>query len=198
MCDLVLRGGRVLDPETGLDAVSDVGIVGDQIVSVSEVPLDGRRELDVRGLVVAPGFIDLHSHGQSLAETRLQALDGVTTALELEAGAARVSLAYERAAAEGRPLTYGYSASWPRMRGRVVAGAPRVSDGDGPLDHLGEDAWRERATATQTACLLDLMGRELADGALGIGILLGYAPDTEPEEYVALATLAAAVGVPTF
>ncbi|MGY2876132.1 N-acyl-D-aspartate/D-glutamate deacylase [Marmoricola sp. URHA0025 HA25] len=198
MCDLVLRGGRVLDPETGLDAVSDVGIVGDRIVSVSEVPLDGRRELDVRGLVVAPGFIDLHSHGQSLAEARLQALDGVTTALELEAGAAPVSLAYERAAAEGRPLNYGYSASWARMRRHVVAGAPLVSDGDGPLDHLGEDAWRERATATQTAFLLDLMGRELADGALGIGILLGYAPDTEPEEYVALATLAAAVGVPTF
>ena len=100
--DLVIRGGRVIDPETGLDSVRDVGIIGDRIVSVSEEPLSGRRQLEASGHVVAPGFIDLHSHSQAVAESRLQALDGVTTALELEAGVAPVGVAYERAALEGR------------------------------------------------------------------------------------------------
>jgi len=79
-----------------------------------------------------------------------------------------------------------------------VSGSLIVDDGGGPLDRLGEDEWRAPATASQTGLLLDLLGREVADGALGIGVLLGYAPATDPAEYVALARLAASHGVPTF
>ena len=81
--DLVLKSGRVVDPETGLDAVRDVGIRGDTIARISLEPLAGRRTIDARGLVVAPGFIDLHQHQHDPASYRLKAFDGVTTALEL-------------------------------------------------------------------------------------------------------------------
>ncbi len=84
---LVIRHGRVMDPETGLDAVRDVGIRGDRIARLSEQPLRGDREIDASGLVVAPGFIDLHTHSPTPLGQYYQLMDGVTTALELEAGA---------------------------------------------------------------------------------------------------------------
>src|ERR1700730_18879682 len=89
--DLVLEGGRVMDPETGLDAVRNVGIRDGKIVRISSEALSGRRVVHASGLVVAPGFIDLHQHGQDFASQRVKALDGVTMALELEVGAPDVA-----------------------------------------------------------------------------------------------------------
>lgn len=198
MFDVVIAGGRAIDPETGLDGVRDVGLIGGRIAAVSPTSLSGRRRIDASGLVVAPGFVDLHSHGQGVGEARLQALDGVTTALELEAGAAPVAAAYARAADVGRPINYGYSAGWAALRMHVVAGVPLSGGRRGPFDDLGGDAWRAPASRSQIAELLRLLEHELDDGALGIGILLGYAPGTDPAEYVAVAELAAAAGVPAF
>jgi len=65
--DLVLAGGRVIDPGTALDAIRNVGVTGGKIARISAEPLSGKRELNARGLVVAPGFIDLHQHGQDTA-----------------------------------------------------------------------------------------------------------------------------------
>ena len=87
--DIVLRRGRVIDPETGLDVNADVAIDGRTVAAVATEPLEGTLVIDVTGLVVAPGFIDVHSHAQTLAGRRLQACDGVTTALDLEAGPRR-------------------------------------------------------------------------------------------------------------
>jgi N-acyl-D-aspartate/D-glutamate deacylase len=197
--DLVVRRGRVIDPETGLDAVRDIGITGSVITVVSDGPLRGRKVIDAEGLVVSPGFIDLHSHGQAVGECRLQALDGVTTALELEAGAAPVAFAYSQSADEGRPVNFGFSASWSRVRMHVMAGEPLSGWSIGRiLAALGGDAWRRPATAGETTKIMDLLERELADGALGIGILLGYAPATDPKEYLRIAAVAASAGVPTF
>ncbi len=86
--DIVLQGGRVMDPESGLDAVLNVGVRGDRIAEISEQTLRGREVLNASGLVVAPGFIDLHAHGQTNRANEFQAHDGVTTALELESGKA--------------------------------------------------------------------------------------------------------------
>src|SRR5437588_4945295 len=89
--DVVIHGGRVLDPETGLDAVRDIGVRDGSIGRISAEPLQGSRTIDATSLVVAPGFIDLHSHGQDAENYRLKALDGVTTALELEIGVVDVA-----------------------------------------------------------------------------------------------------------
>ena len=84
--DLVILNGRVMDPASGLDAVRAVGITGSAIRAVSDQPLLGRETLDARGMVVAPGFIDLHQHAQDAAGYRVELLDGTTTALDLEGG----------------------------------------------------------------------------------------------------------------
>jgi N-acyl-D-aspartate/D-glutamate deacylase len=121
--DVVLVGGRVLDPETGLDAVRNVGIAGGRIAAVTSEPLAGRETLDARGLVVAPGFIDLHSHGQDPANYALKAADGCTTALELEVGTADVDAWY--AAREGKSLVnFGASVGHIQVRMAVMGDPP--------------------------------------------------------------------------
>src|SRR5436309_2310532 len=89
--DTVIAGGRVMDPATNLDAVRYIGIRGGMIAAISASPLAGRATVDAKGLVVAPGFIDLHSHGQTPENYRFKARDGVTTALEMERGASPVA-----------------------------------------------------------------------------------------------------------
>ena len=89
--DLVLANGRVIDPESGLDAVRHVGIRGGSIAAISETPLAGARVIDAANLVVAPGFIDLHEHGQQDDSYRMMVRDGVTSAFELEVGTGDVA-----------------------------------------------------------------------------------------------------------
>src|ERR1700742_3450449 len=84
--DLVIEGGRVMDPETGVDAVRNVGINQGKVARIASEKLSGKRVIEAKGLVVAPGFIDLHQHGQDAANGRLKAFDGVTTGLEMEIG----------------------------------------------------------------------------------------------------------------
>lgn len=196
--DIVLRRGRVVDPESGLDAIRDVGIDGRTVTAVSEDHLQGVTVIDATGLVVAPGFIDLHSHAQTLAGRRLQACDGVTTALDLEVGRAPVERAYALEEANGSPIHYGFSASWAAARMQVLTGA--VPDGgiEGALGLLGSSAWKGPITPAELGRVVDHVATELAAGAIGIGILLGYAPATGTDEYLALARLAAETGNPTF
>src|SRR5580704_18735905 len=104
--DLVISGGRVMDPESGLDAVRNVGVRNGKIAAISTSPLSGKSTIDAKGLVVAPGFIDLHEHGQEPRNYQFQAHDGVTTSLELEVGTDYVDKWY--AAREGKALiNYG-------------------------------------------------------------------------------------------
>jgi cytosine/adenosine deaminase-related metal-dependent hydrolase len=195
--ELVLSGGRVLDPETGADQVCDVGIDGGSVTAVGP-GLRGTTTVDVAGLVVAPGFVDLHSHAQTLPGRRLQACDGVTTALDLEAGRAPVALAYEREAQRGSPINYGFSASWAAARMHVLAGAPLDGGAAAVFGGLIGTEWQQAASASEVARLLDRISTDLAAGAVGVGLLVGYAPGVDPAEYLAVADLAAAAGVPTF
>lgn len=66
--------------------------------------------------MVAPGFIDLHAHGQQLPAAWVQAFDGVTTALELESGLLPIGRFYDSVAKEGRPINYGASVAWTFAR----------------------------------------------------------------------------------
>ncbi len=196
--DLVLRGGRVLDPETGTDAVRDVGITGATIAAVSALGLDGREVIDATNLVVAPGWIDLHSHSDGIAGHRLQALDGVTTVLDLEAGVCGAGAAYARVAAEGRPLNYGFSASWAQARMTRIAGLTARGGLDDFMANIADPNWQRPASAAELRLVLDAIEADLVDGALGIGVLVGYAPQIAPSEYLAVVALAARHGVPTF
>src|SRR3954451_21054394 len=85
--DIAIVNGRVMDPESGLDQIRSIGVRDGRIAAVSSETLSGKTVVDARGLVIAPGFIDLHSHGQTPENYRFKARDGVTTALELEVGA---------------------------------------------------------------------------------------------------------------
>ncbi len=195
--DIVIRGARVIDPESGLDDVRHVGVNGDVIAAVTTDPLEGRVVIEAGGRVVAPGFIDMHSHAQTLGGRRLQACDGVTTALDLEAGRSPTAGAHAREQ-DGSPIHYGWSASWALARHRVLGRhEPDGSVGDA-LRLLGDISWRGTLSPRQLDAMLDLLRYDLADGAIGIGLLLGYAPEIPPEEYLAVARLAASSGVPTF
>src|SRR5262245_10107015 len=119
--DLALVGGRVMDPESGLDAVRTVGIRDGRVAALSEQSLEARELVDVRGLVVAPGFIDLHEHGQNAESHALHARDGVTTALDLEAGAWPVAPFY--AEREGRTrVNFGVSVGHIAARVKLMHG----------------------------------------------------------------------------
>lgn len=225
--DVVLRGGRVIDPESGLDAVGDVAIADGRIAAVSltdggtagggtaggvgpgrgrpgaerpgQGPLGaGRAEFDVSGQVVTAGFVDIHSHCYDTGSLRLQALDGVTTALELESGVTPVSAAYASAALAGRPVNYGFAASWAMARMSVLAGVPLDGSVRTFFAHSARPEWQRAASDSEISRVLALLSADIADGALGIGILAGYAPVADPLEYLAVASLAARAGVPTY
>src|SRR6478735_4231875 len=196
----ILRGGTVVDPASGTASVADVLVDGDRVSEVSALPiLDADATvIDVTGLIVGPGFVDLHSHVHSIAGQRLQAFDGVTTNLDLEAGLMPIERAYAEAAADGRVLNYGFSASWADARGQVLSGVTPTARFDSSTGLLGDPDWQRTSSPAELAAWLDLLERELAGGALGIGILMGYAPRSDPQEYVEVARLAAAAGAPTF
>jgi hypothetical protein len=196
--DIVLRGGRVIDPESGLDTVCDVAVAQGRIAEIGDVPGTAPRDLDVAGHVVTAGFVDVHSHVTDIAGMRLRALDGVTSAFELEGGVTPVAPAYRQAAADGRPINYGFAASWALARMEAVGGV-ELSAGLGTfMANIATSAWQGPATPAQIGHILDRLSADLADGALGIGLLLGYAPGADPAEYLRVARLAAQAGVPTF
>jgi N-acyl-D-glutamate deacylase len=197
--DLVVANGRVIDPETGLDAVRSIGIRGGRIEAMSTTPLQARAVLDATGLVVAPGFIDLHAHGQNLPAARMQAFDGVTTALELESGTLPVAAAYDTIAREGRPINYGFSASWLFARIAEKEGLEPTGSVTFFQEAQRRKGWQHTlASADETARIIARVEQGLREGALGIGILAGYAPGYGRKEAFDVAQLAARTGVPTF
>lgn len=197
--DVVLANGRVLDPESGLDGVRHVGIRGDKVALLSTKPLKGKVVVDARSLVVAPGFIDLHAHGQQLPAARMQAFDGVTTHLELESGILPVRAFYAQRAKEGRPINYGASSGWAHARVAVLQGLEPDGSLRFMLKAFGLKEWTQRpATEEQARQILARVEQGLREGAIGIGMLAGYAPGFGHKENYQVHKLAARYGVPTF
>jgi dihydroorotase len=187
--DVVLANGRVIDPESNLDAVRNLGIRGGRIAAVSSSSLDGRTAVDVKGLVVTAGFIDLHSHGQTPENYAFKARDGVTTALEMEVGVNPVSLWY--AAREGRSLI-NFGATSGHIPARMM-----VMRDTGKL--LPRDAAANRtATAEERKQTYELIRQGLDEGALGIGLGIAYTPKATREEILEIFELAAQRRAPIY
>ncbi|MBI4907882.1 MAG: amidohydrolase family protein [Acidobacteria bacterium] len=187
--DIVLRNGRVLDPDSGLDAVRSVGIRGGKIAEVSTQPLTGKRIIDAAGLIVAPGFIDLHSHGQDEENYRLKALDGVTTALECEVGTGDIDAFYRQRA--GKALIH-YGATI----GHIPLRMKRLGDSG---NFLPADKGAHMAAQPED---ISEMARRLEEGlqqgAPGVGMGVMYTPAATAVELLTMFRVAARFRAPVY
>jgi N-acyl-D-glutamate deacylase len=168
---------------------------------VSEQPLSGKTIIDVRGLIVAPGFIDLHSHAFDLPGQRMQACDGVTTAMELESGVQPVADAYDMIAARGAAVNYGFSSSWTfaRIAAMIPEMPPPAPTAEWYLGAFRYPRWTTDVTSdAELTKVLAMLEDGLRQGALGIGVNAGYVPGVGGKELKAVSELAARYGVPTF
>jgi len=183
--DLVIANGRVMDPESGLDAIRNIGIRGGKIAAISSSALEGNQSIDAKGLVVAPGFIDLHEHGQEPRNYQFQAHDGVTTSLELEAGTADVDQWYARR--EGKSLiNFGVSVGHIPVRMKVMKDA-------GAFLPVGDAAHRQ-ATPTELQQIDDDIEKGLGRGALAVGMGTNYTAAATHDEILDVFGLAAKYG----
>jgi len=201
--DLVLLNGHVMDPESGMDAVRNVGISNGRIAAISAQPLNGRKAINVTGLTVAPGFIDLHSHAQDGPSNLYQAHDGVTTAMELELGVYPVARWYEEMAGTMR-TNYAATVSHTRAHGAFMPLRPEIANSTDPFGHglITREQAEQIATTTLSKEQLHLMDealqRGLNEGALGIGMGIQYLPGVDQAEVFETFKVAARNGVTLF
>ncbi|TNF42874.1 MAG: D-glutamate deacylase [Cytophagales bacterium] len=197
--DTVILNGRVIDPETNLDKISNVGIVDGKIAVITEEAISGKKTIDATGHVVSPGFIDIHAHGQNIGDYRMQAMQGVTTMLELESGILPVGQWYEAQAQKKLPINYGAAAAWTYSRIATFSNTEPEATAAYFQDAQKDNAWKmDLATPEQLDKILGYVQEGLDEGALGIGINAGYAPGYGRKEYFKLAEMAAANKVATF
>ena len=206
--DIVLTGGRVIDPETKLDTIKNVGIINNRIAQISSEPLKGKLMIDATGLVVAPGFIDLHVHGRSNQEQEYQLHDGLTTALELEWGIENLAQWYESRKSKAL-INYGASVCWPFERYKAmdkyntginsllqttIKGESKIET---LLNTIGP-SYTETLSTAETNQMLTNIKASLADGGIGIGVPIGYLPKTNPGEMFNVYRLAGEMHVLVF
>ena len=211
--DVVIENGRVMDPETGLDGIRNIGISGQTIAAISVLPMRGTTTVDASGLVVAPGFIDLHAHGQTARANEFQAMDGVTTALELEGGVGDVGQ-FDAQRSTDAVINFGASVSHAANRTWAMpeyaseyAAAIEAFNGASGADR--EDAGqRVEAAAYATlyegvdpahyATLWDALEKQLQAGGLGIGVPHQYYPGASYDEIFRVFQFAAGQDVPIY
>jgi N-acyl-D-aspartate/D-glutamate deacylase len=202
--DLVIMNGRVIDPQHETNALMNLGIRDGVIAYRGSEAIQGKRTVNAQGHWVTPGFIDLHSHAMTPFGQYYQARDGVTTALELEAGVYPVA-ALQQHFPEGSALHYGASVSHLAARQRVLGNTvqPHFTDPPAPLvadAPLEPKAGFVRvADAEQIALIRADVERGIQAGALGIGLLLDYvASAVSTEELEALFSVSGDYNVPIF
>ena len=211
--DAVVANGRVMDPASGLDAVRYVGIRDGRVAAISEAALNGDVMIDASGKVVAPGFVDLHSHGWTPLSQRYQLLDGVTTALELESGAypATSHGTYPPIAiAERSLINYGAATGHAWVRSRILEAEQAATGMDQLLadtlngngaggPSMGRPAFRAPLPTEQIPAMRKLLRQDLANGGLGIGLLLDYMSEVvDAAELRTVFEVAAEVDAPVF
>ncbi|MFV1987110.1 MAG: amidohydrolase family protein [Gemmatimonadota bacterium] len=197
--DLLIVGGRVMDPDTGRDETASVAITDGTIVGIG-VDVVARDTIDATGLVVAPGFVDLHAHGQDSVSARLQALDGVTTALEMEIGVYPVAEWIE--SREGTALIhFGATVSHPGARVKLLTGVDVGHSATAPPDEpsaFSSSAMYEALSDGQILELTGLIEQGLEEGGLGIGFGITYTPGASRTEILRSFQVGAAHGAPAY
>jgi cytosine/adenosine deaminase-related metal-dependent hydrolase len=185
--DRVILGGRVIDPASNLDGARNLGLLDGRIAVIATEPIRGRDTIDASGLVVAPGFIDLHDHGQTPETYRLRSLDGVTTTLELELGTSDVAAWYRERSA-GQRINYGVSVGHIKVRMSVMHDA-------GSFMPVGEGAYRA-ASPEQIGEIARLIELGLSEGAICIGAGFPYTPAATREELLVVFRIAGMTKTP--
>jgi dihydroorotase len=206
--EIVLIGGRVIDPETKLDTIKNVGIINNRIAQITSEPLNGKEMINAAGLVVAPGFIDLHVHGRGNKEQEYKLHDGVTTMLELEWGIEFLDKWYESRKSRAL-INYGASVCWPFERFKTLDKYEKDLNelyqisikGESTIDSLFNKitpSYVDSLSPVQMDKMLQNIRNSLAQGGIGIGIPIGYLPAVKPEEIFPVYQLAGELKAPIF
>ncbi|PWW08822.1 dihydroorotase-like cyclic amidohydrolase [Paenibacillus cellulosilyticus] len=178
--DTVIKGGRVINPETKLDAMMNVGIIGDKIGVVTAKPLTGKLTIDASGLIVAPGFIDNLSYDPNPLGVWNKIADGVTSNIAMHGGTSTPDKWYDYYGRNETPVHYGASFFYSQARNQFQLGR------------------YDRASADQIAKLKEQAEKALNDGALGISFSLEYVPGIQAAEIIPLMELAHEYNVPVY
>ena len=215
--DLLIRGARVIDPGSGLNAIRDVAVNGGRIVAIGRDLVTGEgstdaaeRIIDGTGHVLAPGFIDLHAHGASDTARDYQVRDGVTTALELEwgypavgaflesrRGRSRVNFGASVSHGGLRALVLGVDEQREALRGRMEK-AVRQPEPLTALQGLTSDSFYAPLDAARRKEVAAEVRRGIEEGGLGIGMAHAYYPGADRSEILEVFEAAAALQIPIY
>ena len=178
--DVAILQGRVMDPESGTDAVLNVGVRGTKIVEITDQPLEATQVIDAQGMVVAPGFIDILARLRPEEENQLYKLmDGFTAVVSMHGGRVDLDSYFEAFQQAGSYVHYGTTVGHGDMR-----------------DHLGLTDPFQAASREQIRQMQDLAREAFDQGAVGIGFGINYVPGASYEEVLALFEVCAEKGVP--
>ncbi len=179
--DVVIAGGRVINPETKLDREGlNVAIQDGQIALITDKELKGQRVIDATGFVVAPGFIDNLSYDPNPVGVWNKIADGVTANIAMHGGTASPEKWYPYYERNRTPLHFGASFFYTQARNQF-----KLSRYD-------------TAKPEQTQKLVDQAEKALNDGVLGISFSLEYVPGVNDKEILPLMKLAHKYNVPVY